>query len=341
MWSSLPFIVSIDQVFLSAMFCMMSVRSLMTSLFRTFLRYFVQKTMWYCIEYAFVLPYDMRLVAIAVLVLAGWSVDLSIVYCRVCFVKCFLNVLSYRRAYSALKYRVCALANYYQQTGTGDSRTLDEELASPEPLIVSDYGWFASENNMADLAVAVSNPNEHVSADDVVLTVQGTDSNEQEMFSQDIDLPQIAPDSELVFSYVVGDANSSDAPSDVNVSVNVSDGGWSAYDESEHVEYDVSDVTEGNSDIDGVAKFSGNMSAKGSDVENPDGQAVEGQALVNVVLYDGSGKMLGGYFDIVDMDGQNKVPFEIYAVGAPEYQDYQVFVSPYVFSGVQEQDVSQ
>lgn len=228
-----------------------------------------------------------------------------------------------------------------QQTGTGDSRTLDEELASPEPLVVSDYGWFVSENNMADLAVEVSNPNEHVSADDVVLTVQGTDSNGQEMFSQDIDLPQIAPDSELVFSYVVGDANSSDAPTDVNVSVNVSDGGWSAYDESERVEYDVSDVTEGSSDIDGVAKFSGNVSAKGSDVENPDGQAVEGQALVNVVLYDGSGKMLGGYFDIVDMDGQDKVPFEIYAVGAPEYQDYQVFVSPYVFSSVQEQDVSQ
>lgn len=223
-----------------------------------------------------------------------------------------------------------------------DSKTADEELSSPAPLEVTDFGWFASENNMVDFSVSINNPNQYVSADDVVLTVNGLDENGEVFFTQDINLSAIAPESDYVFSYVTGDdSNNPKTPNDISVTVNVADDGWSIYNENEKVEYDVSDVAVTPSDIEGVNVFTGNILGKDAVAENPDGQAVDGQAMANVVLYDENGKMLGGYFDIVDMNGQEKVPFEIYAVGAPAYKDYKVFVSPFSFEDVQVGQVSE
>ena len=53
--------------------------------------------------------------------------------------------------------------------------------------------------------------------------------------------------------------------------------------------------------------------------------------MVNTVLYDENEKMLGGYFDIVELNDADGEPFQIYMIDAPEYNSYQVFVSPYVY----------
>lgn len=57
------------------------------------------------------------------------------------------------------------------------------------------------------------------------------------------------------------------------------------------------------------------------------------------MLYDDNGKMEGGYFDVIDLNGQDKVPFKVYAIDAPEYKDYKVFVSPFSFDYSDEEDV--
>lgn len=64
-WSLSVLTSSIDQVVLSAMFWRISSKSSLIPPTRTGLRYFVQKTIWYWIEYALVLVYD-TLLAVAI-----------------------------------------------------------------------------------------------------------------------------------------------------------------------------------------------------------------------------------------------------------------------------------
>lgn len=209
-----------------------------------------------------------------------------------------------------------------------DEKTAEEELAAPAELEVADFGWFVSSNGMVDFSVAIENPNKYIAADSATVTVSGLDKDGNVVFTEDIPVASIAPESDYVFSYVTGANNGSGqatAPDDLSITVTVPEDGWTVYNPNEAVQYEVTDVAVAPSDIEGTDVFSGSVSSKSDskDVE-------DGQAMVNVVLYDQNGKMLGGYFDIVDM-GQENPTFEVYAIEAPEYNDYKVFVSPYTF----------
>lgn len=136
-----------------------------------------------------------------------------------------------------------------QNAADDAARTAEEELSNPLPLEVVDFGWFPSENNMVDFSVAVNNPNQYVSADDITLTVNGLDEAGNVFFTQDISLAAIAPNSDYVFSYVVGDTSDNPkAPHDIAITANVAEGGWSVYNESEEVSFTVDDVAVAPSD---------------------------------------------------------------------------------------------
>lgn len=202
------------------------------------------------------------------------------------------------------------------------ARTAQEELADPAPLEIADYGWFAAEGNMVDFSVVIENPNQYVAPSDVTLTVVGIDESGERFFSEDISLSDIAPESEYVLSYVTGD-ESDDAklPADIAFSLSVADDGWHI-DGSDASSYIVEGVEVAPSDMEGVEAAQGYVS---SDSNEPE------QVMVSLVLYDESERMLGGCFDIVELDGAESEQFRIYLIDAPAYDSYQIFVSPYVF----------
>lgn len=206
--------------------------------------------------------------------------------------------------------------------------TAKAELANPATLEVTDSGWFSTQNNLIDFAVAVYNPNKAIASNKATLTVSGTDKNGNEIFTEDISIPEIAPQQTYNLAYVTGDSSQDKAlPDNLSFTVKVNDSDWQAYDfDNNKADYIVEDNGASQSnDIEGVEVLSGTVTPAGD---------IDGQAIVTAVLYDKDHKMLGGYFDIVEANGSEPAPYEIYMMEAPQYDSYEIFAAPFIQDGI-------
>lgn len=236
-----------------------------------------------------------------------------------------------------------------EQTVQENKTDAEREFEDPKALEVQNFGWTLNDEGYVNFAIEISNPNDYVEAMEPSITVTVLDENNQKVAEETTTISAIKPQDVYCMSYVANkDAQASSNAvgkiANVAVSVSVTDEGWKIYDGSDtdvttEIGYVLADQNSSPSEIDGVTVFSGKIAVntdEGQPVNKADSALDKDSALpayVNIVLYGNDDRIVGGYYDIVDVPlNGDVVDYAVYAFDAPTYQSYKVFVRPYDYA---------
>lgn len=223
-----------------------------------------------------------------------------------------------------------------QKTDTNDKATAtlmrspEEELASPTELVIVDSGWFTSENGMVDFAVEVQNTNSTMEAVSPVIHAVAKDKDNNVIFEKDVDVPSVLPDSTYYFSMVTGTNNGPSIPgqeavvepASMEFTIETPDDAWLQTDTTIGDIYTINAGDIKDTDF-GAKEFTGTVTA----TENVDNT---NQTRVDVILFDDSGHIEGGYFKIVETQPNVATDYDVYAIETPDFSSYQVYASPWI-----------
>lgn len=252
----------------------------------------------------------------------------------------------------ALTLSSCTPPTDAQNTQNNENASQSEPESSPAPLEITNMGWLLTDDGRVDYSVAVYNPNKDVEALAPVITAKGFDDSGKQIFSESTLISAIAPDTEYQMCFIGNAGGARGIIADLALLVEATeeaDGGvWRTFDETSYInshgdateiEFATDALEVKDSDIEGTKMFCGTVAIEGNSAAGikDNGRLDDADAAipvyVNVVMYDENGAQLGGYFDIVSLpqDG-SAVPFEIYAINAPDFKDWKVFVHPFDYA---------
>ncbi len=217
---------------------------------------------------------------------------------------------------------VCALAlcMSFVLVGCG------EENKDPEPIQVTDSGWYAPEPNKysnssyVHYGVSIYNPNDNYAGDYATVTITGKDENGKILFSDKQVMGVINPHETITFGTQAGNGTK---PATVEFAAYVKDSDWNKVNKDKIV-IPSCEITETN---DAKNSF-GDVSFTGK-LKVDDSWGNKESAYVSALLKDENGETIAGYNSFVNVVKGDYVPFDIYTYDIPEYSSFEIHAYPW------------
>lgn len=213
---------------------------------------------------------------------------------------------------------LCAFATAFALVGCAKE-------TKPEPLQITDSGWYAPEPNKysdssyVHYGVSVYNPNENYYGKYATVTITGKDENGEILFSDKQTMSVINPTETITFGCQAGNGKQ---PTTVEFEAYVKDSDWEKINKDKAVipSYEITDTNATENAL--ITSFTGRIKVD-------DSWGKHESAWVSAILKDANGKTVAGYFSFVDVVKDSYVPFEVSAYEVPEYSSFEIYAYPW------------
>ncbi len=201
-----------------------------------------------------------------------------------------------------------------------------EENKDPEPIQITDSGWYAPEPNKysnssyVHYGVSIYNPNDNYAGDYATVTITGKDENGKILFSDKQVMGVINPHETITFGTQAGNGTK---PATVEFDAYVKDSDWNKVNKDK-ITIPSCEITETN---DAKNSF-GDVSFTGK-LKVDDSWGNKESAYVSALLKNENGETIAGYNSFVNVVKGDYVPFDIYTYDIPEYSSFEIYAYPW------------
>lgn len=222
------------------------------------------------------------------------------------------------------------------------------ELDNPKQLKVFDFGYIITQEGAVDFGICIYNPNSYITALSPVITITGKDEQENILFSENTLISAITPQFQYKMSFIGNTEQVAAKEQIASVEASVmQQGDWGIFDFDENEKtttfYSFYEQNISASDIEGIDILTGKVAIDPDPTSNNENTDIQFTSdakdsenettYVNVLLYDENNKIVGGYFDTVELNRNGTPePFSIYLIDAPQYASYKLYAHPYDYS---------